>query len=62
MSLGEQRGLSEVTGNVRRVYELLGIEVPKELLYHAQMFDPRLMFPAETEIPDFELHLYTHQP
>lgn len=43
-----QRGLSEVTKNVRRVYELFDIEVPKEPLYHVQMFDPaNLMFPVE---------------
>lgn len=35
-----ERGLSEITKNVRSILRLFDIEVPKELIYHAEMFDP----------------------
>ncbi len=40
MEYNGRRGLSEVTKNVRTVLKMFDIEVPKEPLYHAEMFDP----------------------
>ena len=34
-----QRGLSEVTKNVRRIFDLFQVEVPKGPIYHEDMFD-----------------------
>lgn len=47
MEYGGQRGLSEVTRNVRRVLGMFGIEVPKEPIYHGDMFDPMLLLPDD---------------
>lgn len=32
--------LSDVTRNVRSILKLFDIEVPKEPMYHTEMFDP----------------------
>ena len=34
-----RRGLSEITRNVRDILKLFDTEVPKEPLYHTEMFD-----------------------
>ncbi len=36
---GGQRGLSEVTKNVRRILKLFDFDVPKGPMYHAAIFD-----------------------
>ena len=35
-----ERGLSEIIKNVRSILRLFDIEVPKEPMYHTEMFDP----------------------
>ena len=37
------RGLSEITRNVRDILKLFDTEVPKEPLYHTEMFDPSVL-------------------
>ena len=38
-----RRGLSEITRNVRDILKLFDTEVPKEPLYHTEMFDPSVL-------------------
>lgn len=39
LEYGEERGLSEVTKNVRRILKLFDVDVPKTPLYHEAIFD-----------------------
>ena len=39
LEYGGDRGISEITRNVRRILKLFDVEVPKEPLYHAEIFD-----------------------
>ena len=39
LEYGGRKGLSEVTRNVRRVFDLFEVDVPKEPLYREEMFD-----------------------
>lgn len=39
------RGLSEVTKDVRCIFEMFDVEAPKEPIYHRYMFDPLLLPP-----------------
>jgi len=44
-----RRGLSEITKNVRTVLKLFDTEVPKEPLYHTEMFDPSVLLNPVTK-------------
>ncbi len=39
LEYGGQRGLSEITKNVRRILKLFGFDVPKEPMYHTSIYD-----------------------
>ncbi len=39
LDYGGEKGILEITRNVRRILELFDVEVPKEPLYHAEFFD-----------------------
>ncbi len=39
LEYGGQRGLSEITKNVRRILKLFEVDVPKEPMFHVEIFD-----------------------
>ena len=39
LEYGGDRGISEITRNVRRILKLFEVEVPKEPLHHTEIFD-----------------------
>lgn len=39
LEYGGEKGISEITRNVRRILELFDVEVPKEPFHHAEIFD-----------------------
>ena len=39
LEYGGERGLSEITKNVRRILKLFEVDVPKEPMFHVEIFD-----------------------
>lgn len=48
LQYGEQRGLSEVTKNVRRILELFSVDVPTEPMFNAEIFDMERLVAGST--------------